>query len=73
MKRTFSQMDFDDRRKLERWRQAGVSLDVIAEKLGRHRSTIFREIAHLNSTPRKCLGFKTPAEVFRQKVLAANR
>ncbi|MDH7799259.1 IS30 family transposase [Beijerinckia sp. GAS462] len=29
--------------------------------------------AHLNSTPRKCLGFKTPAEVFRQKLLAASR
>jgi IS30 family transposase len=28
---------------------------------------------HLNSTPRKCLGFRTPAEVFRQKLLAANR
>ena len=45
MKRTYSQMDLDERRKLERWRQAGVSVDVIAEKLGRHRSTIFREIA----------------------------
>ena len=44
MKRTYSQMDLDERRKLERWRQAGVSVDVIAEKLGRHRSTIFREI-----------------------------
>jgi IS30 family transposase len=29
--------------------------------------------AHLNSTPRKCLGFKTPAEVFRHKLLAATR
>jgi IS30 family transposase len=29
--------------------------------------------AHLNATPRKCLGFRTPAEVFRQKLLAANR
>lgn len=27
----------------------------------------------LNSTPRKCLGYKTPAEVFRQKVLAQIR
>jgi IS30 family transposase len=29
--------------------------------------------AHLNATPRKCLGFRTPAEVFRQKLLAGNR
>jgi IS30 family transposase len=45
MKRTYSQIDLDERRKIERWRQAGVTVDVIAEKLGRHRSTIFREIA----------------------------
>lgn len=44
MKRTYSQIDLDERRKIERWRQAGVSVDAIAEKLGRHRSTIFREI-----------------------------
>ncbi|MCR9283059.1 MAG: integrase, partial [Rhodobacteraceae bacterium] len=24
----------------------------------------------LNATPRKCLGWKTPAEVFREKMLA---
>ena len=24
---------------------------------------------HLNTTPRKCLGYRTPAEVFREKVL----
>ena len=45
MKRTYSQIDLDERRKIERWRQVGISVDVIAEKLGRHRSTIFREIA----------------------------
>lgn len=28
---------------------------------------------HLNATPRKCLGFKTPSEVFRQKLMAASR
>ncbi|BCH20784.1 hypothetical protein MesoLjLb_05690 [Mesorhizobium sp. L-8-3] len=44
MKRTYSQLDLDERRKIERWRQAGVVVEVIAEKLGRHRSTIFREI-----------------------------
>jgi len=30
----------DERRKIARWRTAGISVDVIAEKLGRHRSTI---------------------------------
>lgn len=45
MKHTYSQLDLDDRRKIERWRHAGVAVDVIAEKLGRHRSTIFRELA----------------------------
>lgn len=28
---------------------------------------------HLNTTPRKCLGFKTPAEIFRQEVMARIR
>lgn len=27
----------------------------------------------LNATPRKCLGYRTPAEVFRKKVLAQMR
>jgi IS30 family transposase len=30
----------DERRKIARWRTAGISVDLIAEKLGRHRSTI---------------------------------
>lgn len=45
MKRTYSQIDLDERRKIERGRHAGVAVDVIAEKLGRHRSTIFHELA----------------------------
>lgn len=44
MPRTYSQIDIDERRKIARWRSAGVSVDVIAEKLQRHRSTIFREL-----------------------------
>lgn len=44
MQRTYSQLDLNDRRKLARWRGMGLSVDVIAEKLGRHRSTIFREL-----------------------------
>ena len=37
-------LDLNDRRRIARWRHAGVSIDIIAEKLGRHRSTIFREV-----------------------------
>lgn len=44
MERTYSQIDMDERRKIARWRMAGVSVGVIAEKLGHHRSTIFREL-----------------------------
>jgi len=44
MKRTYSQISLDERRKIARWRQAGVAVDVIAGKLGRHRSSIFREL-----------------------------
>jgi len=44
MKRTYSQIGLDERRKIARWRLAGLTVDAIAEKLGRHRSTIFREV-----------------------------
>lgn len=44
MERTYSQIDMDERRKIARWRDGGVKVDIIAEKLGRHRSTIFREL-----------------------------
>jgi transposase, IS30 family len=40
----YSQIGIEERRKIERWRAAKVSVDEIAEKLGRHRSTIFREL-----------------------------
>ncbi len=44
MTRIYSHIDLDERCKIARWRMAGLSVDVIAEKLGRHRSTIFREL-----------------------------
>jgi IS30 family transposase len=44
MRHTYSHIDPDDRCKIARWRPAGISVEIIAEKLGRHRSTIFREI-----------------------------
>lgn len=45
MERTYSQIDMDERRKIARWTTAGNSATVIAEKLGRHRSTIFKRSA----------------------------
>ena len=44
MKRPTSHLSDEERRKLELWRQAKISPDVMAERLGRHRSTIFREL-----------------------------
>jgi IS30 family transposase len=44
MRHTYSHIDLDERRKIARWRTAGISVEIIAEKLGRHRSTIFREL-----------------------------
>ncbi|MEN3148872.1 IS30 family transposase [Neorhizobium sp. IRAMC:178] len=44
MERTYSHIGLDERRKIARWRAAGLSVAVIAEKLGRRRSTIFREV-----------------------------
>lgn len=44
LRHTYSQITLDERRKIERWRAAKISVDIIAEKLGRHRSTISREL-----------------------------
>jgi transposase, IS30 family len=44
MERSYSHIDLDERRKIARWRTAGLTIDAIAEQLGRHRSTSFREI-----------------------------
>ncbi len=43
MNRTYSHVDMDERRHIARWRMAGLTVDIIADKLGRHRSTIFRD------------------------------
>ena len=48
MKRSDSHIDMDERRKIARWRTAGLTVDIIAEKIGRHRSTIFREIRRID-------------------------
>ena len=35
MERTYAHIDLDERRRIARWRTAKLSVDVIAEKLGR--------------------------------------
>jgi IS30 family transposase len=40
----YAQLSVDERRKIERWRAAKISPDEMARVLGRHRSTIFREL-----------------------------
>lgn len=44
MKRTYSHIELGERHKIARCRMAGLSIEIIAQKVGRHRSTIFREI-----------------------------
>ncbi|TDQ60451.1 IS30 family transposase [Maritalea mobilis] len=44
MGQAYSQLTLEERRKIERWRHARVSVDEIAKTLNRHRSTIFREL-----------------------------
>ncbi|WP_299846127.1 helix-turn-helix domain-containing protein, partial [uncultured Jannaschia sp.] len=44
MRRKYAQLRVDERRRIERWRAAKVSPTEMARVLGRHRSTIFREL-----------------------------
>lgn len=41
---TYSHLDLDKRLKIPLWHIANIAVDVIAEKLGWHRATIFREL-----------------------------
>ncbi|PSK86305.1 helix-turn-helix protein [Limimaricola soesokkakensis] len=44
MGRVYAQLALEERRKIERWRHARVSVTEMARILQRHRSTIFREL-----------------------------
>ncbi len=44
MGRGYAQLTLEERRKIERWRHARVSVNEMARVLRRHRSTIFREL-----------------------------
>lgn len=38
---TYSHIDLDERGKIARWRMAGISVEIIPEKLGRDHETNF--------------------------------
>ena len=44
MGQAYTQLSVEERRKIERWRIAGISPTEMARVLDRHRSTIFREL-----------------------------
>ncbi|MFT5625469.1 MAG: IS30 family transposase [Lentimonas sp.] len=44
MIKPYKQLSLEERRKIETWRATKVSVDVISDRLGRNRSTIFREL-----------------------------
>ncbi|WP_271894156.1 helix-turn-helix domain-containing protein [Candidatus Phyllobacterium onerii] len=44
LRRPYPQITLDEHRKIERWHADKISADVIREKLGRHCSTISREL-----------------------------
>jgi len=50
-------------RRAQRWLPSKRDITAITD----HELKMTRD--RLNATPRKCLGFKTPAEVFREKML----
>jgi IS30 family transposase len=45
MGRQYRQLTLEERHKLFQLREAGLSIGAIAERLGRHRSTLYRELA----------------------------
>lgn len=51
-----------------RWARRWLSREV--DPLSLSDRGLTEACHHLNATPRKCLGYKTPAEVFPQKLLA---
>ncbi|MGO7718901.1 helix-turn-helix domain-containing protein, partial [Rhizobium johnstonii] len=57
MTRTYSQIDMEERRKIALWHTAGISVEMIAEKLHRHLSTIFRELRRNTFEDREMLPF----------------
>jgi IS30 family transposase len=64
---TYHQLTSGERYMLSALRKQGLSQAEIARALGRHRSTISRELRRkLNTRLRKRLDYQTPDEVFDQ-------
>ena len=58
----YAQLSVEERRRIERWRAAKVSPTEMARVLGRHRSTIFRELQRNHFVDRcmpKVVGYVT--------------
>lgn len=44
MSKFYNHLSIDERRKIYFWREEKISVNEIAKRLGRHKSTIFRKI-----------------------------
>ena len=55
MSKPYLHLDLEERRKIARWREAKVPATEIAARLGRHRSTIFRELSATVSSMLSCV------------------
>ncbi|WP_162683462.1 helix-turn-helix domain-containing protein [Rhodobacteraceae bacterium DSL-40] len=73
MKRRYSQLSLDNRRRIERLRHAQVSADEIARRLGRHRSTIFRELVRNRHHDAEIPELTACRVVLAQKLTAGRR
>lgn len=52
MARKYKRLRYSDRQKIEQMSNAGSSIAEIAEELGVHRDTIYKELARCNATRR---------------------
>src|SRR5678815_2125001 len=73
MGRKYKQLSLEERCEIARLQAEGRSIGQIAAALDRAPSTISREVRRnrgrqvgYNNTPRKCLDFETPAEMFHK-------
>ena len=70
----YAQLSVEKRRRIERWRAAKVSCDEMARVLGRHRSTIFRELRRNHFVDRsmpKVVGYFAMAAQLRERPTGA--
>lgn len=63
MSKFYNHLSLDERRKIYYWREEKISVNEIAKRLGRHRSTVFRELQR-NPTTKRTM---TPAMTWQCK------